>query len=527
MKTTRKWLTLFLALALMCGIAVSGTAMASGTYDEKLTISFANVGPIEGYDYTAGDDYAKYWSEKFNWEIDMVGLTWDNWNEMLRIWISSQDMPDVAVFNYNGTTHPDAASFAEQGLVKEMPDDWRERWPNVASVFDKTSLGPQMEEAFGGVYFLPRARFDQNLPGDPLPNHMSLHLRKDWAEAVGFPIKEAYTTSEIIEYGKLIVENDPGNVGSNLVGLSFKPEYATRVFVYGNSTYYDTFYKDTDGEYKWGAASDDTLAGLKLYYEAYTSGALNPEFYTLRNEDDNDAFRKAGTAAATYMGGTATGLQVDMIASFETSLGLDSTEAYHVANVVDEQGRYHQQDLINYWGAICFSPTIDDAKFERYMDALDYGCTPEGYLLQVAGFEGEDYEYVDGEMVSLVPEGTALEGTTGKYPSIGGYNLANMKLWDDFSFENPIILPRIRELSWDLYQDRVKLGTPETFPATDWTVFTHDSPSRRQIAYDYPVEYTNLVTSAGSVEELEANWRDWIDSQMPLVQPVLDELNAK
>jgi len=509
-------------------MAPLGTASAADRdYSERLKVTIANVGPIEGYDYTAGDNYVKFWTDRYNVDVEMAGLTWDNWNEMLRIWISTQDMPDVAVFNFNQTTYGDAASFAEQGLLKKMPDDWRERWPNAAAVFDKTTLGPQMEKAFGGVYFLPRARFDVNLPGDPLPNHMGIAIRKDWANAVGFPIKDAYTISELLEYARLVKAQDPGKLGINLVPLAMKPEYAMRTFMYSNSTYHDTFYKDADGKYKWGFASDDTLEGLKLYYQAFKEGLLHPEFYSIKNEDDWDMFRIAGVAASSFIGGVATGLQLDLDARFGKSLGLDPKETVQVSVVLGEDGHFHQRDLINYWGALCFNPDIDDAKFERLMDWIDYGCTAEGYQIQVSGFEGEDYKIENGQMVSLLPEGTLLEGANGKYPGIGGYHMLNLKLWDDFTFDNPVIDQYYRDLSKHLYATRCEMGTPETFAAVDWTVFTHDSPARRQVAIDYKTEYANLVTSATSVEDLEKLWHAYIDSQMPLIQPVLDELNAK
>ena len=161
------------------------------------------------------------------------------------------------------------------------------------------------------------------------------------------------------------------------------------------------------------------------------------------------------------------------------------------------------------------------------MDWIDYGCTPEGFQVQVAGFEGEDYKIENGQMINLLPEGMPLEGATGKYPGIGGYFMLNLKLWDDFSFDNPNVLPYYRDLSKKLYANRVEMGTPESFSEVDWTVYTHDSPARRKIAFDYKTEFANLVTNATSLENLEANWHAWIDSQMPLVQPVLDELNAK
>jgi hypothetical protein len=72
---------------------------------KKVKFSYASVQAIEGYDYTKGDPLAQYYSEKFNYEMDVAALNWDNWNERMRIWINSGDMPDVAVYNY---IHADA-----------------------------------------------------------------------------------------------------------------------------------------------------------------------------------------------------------------------------------------------------------------------------------------------------------------------------------------------------------------------------------------------------------------------------------
>lgn len=522
----KKKISVLLNVALCLSLAMGGiqTTAAESDYSEKLTIQYANVSPIEGYDYNNGDAYAQFWSQKFNWELDVISFSWDNWDDTMRIWASSGDLPDVSIFNYN---HADGASWAEQGLVKRLPDDWKERWPNVARVYEKTTLGPYLEEQFGGVYYLPRARFDVNLPGDPLPNHQMVNIRKDWADAVGFPIKDAYTISEVMDYARLVKEQDPGKLGDKLVPIALDPTNAVTMFIAHNSTYYNTFYKDENGEYQWGATTQDTLDGLKLMWQAYDEGLLYPEFYALKNQEDADMFNVSGTAAADYWNGTATGMQVDMATKFTPSVGIDAREAVHMAPVLGEDGKFHQQDLINFWGCIVFSPKIDDAKFERFMDALDYGCTEEGYRLQVAGFEGEDYEYdEDGNMVSLIPEGQPLEGTDGKYPSIGGYMLANLKLWDDFMLDSPVVDQHWRDVSRAGYENKVKYGTPETFPKNDWTVWTYDSPAKRQAAFDYNNEYIGIVTSSGSLEELEANWHSWIDSKMSIIQPVLDELNA-
>ena len=49
---------------------------------------------------------------------------------------------------------------------------------------------------------------------------------------------------------------------------------------------------------------------------------------------------------------------------------------------------------------------------------------------------------------------------------------------------------------------------------------------RRAKGIDYPTEFSNMVTTATSEDRLW--WRlynNWLQSQMGLIQPVLDELN--
>ena len=41
--------------------------------------------------------------------------------------------------------------------------------------------------------------------------------------------------------------------------------------------------------------------------------------------------------------------------------------------------------------------------------------------------------------------------------------------------------------------------------------------------FNYANEYAQLVVKDG---DLEQNWKEWVESKMPLIQPVLDELNS-
>ena len=423
-------------------------------------------------------------------------------------------------------TAADAAKFVEQGLLKRLPDDWKTRWPGLAAVYGTTALGPMLDEMYGGTYFLPRARFYFNLPGDPLANHWSLWMRSDWIEAVGKEVKNHYTIPEVLEIAQLIMDQDPGDVGPALVPISMDNGNSANFFLRANSTYWDSFYKNADGKYVWGAADTETLEGLKLWYEAYSKGLLDPEFYLLTYEKDMEKFQTLGTAGISYLGGQTADVERFRI-DFTSRTGIDG-DAFLIATLLGADGNYHQRDLINFWGTICFKPDISDAVFERWMDLMEFTASEEGYPGTQMGIKGVDWDREeDGTIVSLVEPGTLLAGAIGeaKYPSLG-HVLGSSILWDDLAFDNPNIGKSYRDESRALYANRYEFSTPETFAKVDWTLWLHNTEAmRRAKGIDYATEFSNMVTTATSEEDLVEIYNEWLQSQMGLIQPVLDELN--
>ncbi|NLG87597.1 MAG: ABC transporter substrate-binding protein [Clostridiaceae bacterium] len=541
MKCMKRFMCLFLIAFLIMGLAAcsggKGTDVKTqapsestggggdGGY-ERIVITYACPQVVEGYDYNTGDEYSKFILNKFNIEFQGINLPWGEWHNMLSTWIMSQDMPDVAIYNYGEGTHADAANFVRQGLIRRLPDDWKKRWPNVASVYGTTTLGPKLEEDYGGTYFIPRARFFYNLPGDPLANHWSLWMRADWIAAVGKEVKNYYTIPEVLEIAALIKEQDPGNVGASLVPISMDTSNTSRFFLEANSTHWNTFYKDSTGKYAWGAMAEQTLEGLKLWYKAYSTGILDQEFYLLTHEKDMEKFQTLGIAGVSYLGGQTADVERFRI-DFTAYTGIDGS-AFNLATLLGTDGNYHQRDLINFWGAVCFSPNSDDAKYERWMDLMEFTSSKDGYPGTQMGLKGIDWDYDEnGEIVSLVPPGTLLAGSVGdaKYPSLG-HVLGSVILWDDLAFDNPNIGKSFREESKALYKNRYDLSTPETFAKVDWKLWMHSTENmRRARGIDYATEFANMVTSATSEANLVELYNAWISSQMSIIQPVLDELN--
>jgi putative aldouronate transport system substrate-binding protein len=74
------------------------------------------------------------------------------------------------------------------------------------------------------------------------------------------------------------------------------------------------------------------------------------------------------------------------------------------------------------------------------------------------------------------------------------------------------------------YVEKYSLTDSETLMPLDWDVVFHSSNAFNQVQFTYPDEYVQIILKDG---DLRANWEAWVAEKMPLIQPVLDELDAK
>ena len=305
MQKSKKFITAFLATIMVmstaaCGgnasqnsssqqsAGVSSATSATGEektgYDTHVELSWFKEG-ITGHEINYdGDAYGQFWQDKFNTTFDLTAATMDDsdWSQRLRIWINSGDMPDVAHWGFN---YGELVDYAAQDAVYRFPDDWKERWPNVAASQECVPGAAVAEEKLGGTYTLFRTIFANHRPSKRLSYHALLYMRKDWMQACGVEIKDTYSPSELEEIATKFKEEDPGNVGSQLVPISIRTYDVPKIYP---GTYFpqsinvgDGYYKDESGQFQWAPADERTLEGLKKYQNLYTSGLLDPEFYTL------------------------------------------------------------------------------------------------------------------------------------------------------------------------------------------------------------------------------------------------------
>lgn len=497
--------------------ASGGEHVAAQDYSEKITVSWAEViEGDEGIDYTQDDVY-KYFADTFNAEIEITPLTWGNWVENLRIWINSGDMPDVVNWYY---VHSEFMDYVDQGLVRQFPEDWKERWPSLAALYEQTGLGPQLDAELGATYCFPTPIYFNNKPTETLTQHLQTYIRKDWVEAVGMEVKDYYTYDELLEMARLMKEQDPGGVGSNFYPITsysgmlipgLVSEMAEHALGDG------VFYKGEDGKYHWGAADEETYEALKWVQDAWKEGLIHPEFYTLNQGEDEDMMTIAGTSAIFWAGGLAS--NYTMFANEMTQSGLDPETSLMSAFLVDSDGFYHGIEAANYFGALLFNPDMDDATFERVMDILEYAASGEGQLMTHIGFEGVDYEIADDGSISMLHENDPLS----VYPSIRFFQTLGTR-GDDFSIGDPSYPAAYREKQKKQYEEKYSLLGDDTFARIDWNVQFHSSDAMNRAGFDYSNEYSALITKEG---DLRANWENWVNEKMSLVQPLLDELDAK
>lgn len=497
-----------------------------GTYDTHVDLSWYKEG-ITGHEINYdGDAFGQFWQDKFNVTIDLIAATMDgsDWTERLRIWINSGDMPDVAHWAFN---YGELADYAAHDAVYRFPDDWKERWPNVAKTQSYVPDAAVVEEKLGGTYVLFRTIFANHRPSERLSYHELLYMRKDWMEACGVEIKETYSPSELVEIAEKFRDQDPGGLGSQLVPISIRTCDIMKLYPYTDITPLDAYYKDENGQFQWAPADERTLESLKKYQNLYTSGLLDPEFYTLTRYEGTEKFYIGGTAGIVLDDGMGYMIQSRMEDGLQKNLGLDPDEVLHIAQLVGEDGKYHNRESINFYGSIIFSPNLTDEEFERAMDILDFCSTEEGQEIINMGFEGEDWELDEnGEYVSLLPNeitGNASSILGSKYPSADVF-FGGIIQGDDFQFVTPNYTKETRDIVSHFYELRDELSDETTLLPREYDYEFYSSRAKTQANMDLSVEYAQLILKEG---DLETNWKNWVDEKMQLVQPFLDELNQQ
>ena len=538
----KKTILAMLLATLMIGSVLTGCGEKQQTAsdDERVTISVAYPKADETW---TQDDYYKYITDKVNIDIEFQALSSDSAAEKARIMISSGSMTDIV---YTSSFMLDEyASYAKQGLVKGLPDDWKEKYPNLGFALEMTGVLDSLEDAGdGSVYALlrPMDHYTNYIDefraaykeGKDLRELMSeqkyLYIdrygfayRKDWAEKLGIKTQPIMEYDDFIDMVLKFKEADLGGVGAdNTVGIAVDHTEAPNIFVTAFNSSYKYFNKDGKDKYVCGLLEDSTTEGVKAYVEAYRSGVLSPGFYTQKTQNLNSLFCSQ-RSGVIFPRAEVSALRALNTEFEKANPGLKASECIDVCWIKSPDGKIHGREASNYWGVYYLNPDMSDEKLDRIMALADYISSEEGGPQIRLGLEGVDYKKENGKYVNIRPkdENGSIESLDKKYPSNEFFRL----------FLNPLYMnevtetdPYARERMDTLVEEKLKNDIAVLSWDAERDAYVADDYVKFNAAYDVNSMFAEIVVADGDPEE---NWLKKRAEFEDAAKSVADKMNKE
>jgi len=517
-----------MAIGLLTGCGDDGGSSnipaESGNYEHKISFTMTNwysmINSSAGYDLEE-DAYVQWVLDKFNVEIDAWALP--NSSDALsttRLWLNAGTVPDCFLIN---TTMPivELRQYINLGMLKGLPENWKEQWPNLAKMTETTGYADAVT-IDGVTYAIPHATYYGWEEYEPLPEHKSIHFRKDWAQKVGmadFGADGTVKLSELAEYLEKV----------EAAGLCSKPYLAGTIsnslplFKLANGMPNDSDFLKTDSGYVWQADSKEYIDVINQIKTWYDNGLLDPDAYVTDSDTAWEEY-KNGLSPAIYHSGSV-GVYHDMLSDILKRSGhlpSDSEERaklcdiYGMAAIESEDGTVYSNAVENYYTMHAFSPNCDDATMVRILDMMEYFCTPEGQIGAINGIPGEDWELdADGNYVILNEE-----LSEGEYASASRFFAVWGTADDSISTIPGISGYHVKEQ--EIVQNLYKVKENGVVFPIDMKVVLLDTENKNNYSAGVAGKVTSLVISS---KDIEGDWAAFVKECKALYEPVLEDLN--
>lgn len=493
---------------------------AEGSELEPVVLS-QNVLEAEKHGNHARNEFVK---EKFNLTYEYIPVSWGDWNEKIRTWVSTDDAPDLINWDLKAASSTEYFDWAKQGAFAPITEEKVAPYEKLYS-FYQTSESVAAYKVDGELYCWPANR---NNPPEIDNVYTSYYvIRKDWAEAVGlYQEDDEYTWEEWKELLRAIIAQDPGGNGASNAGIVLPtwgfPNGAVTFLnapaAEGNET---CSYIKVDGQYVWPAATEEYKAAVVETYNMYQEGLIYRDNISFTGTESDDMF-KAGLAFAAYnVAGSMNSWTTDMIRDGI----IDERGDVAPAVVYGMDGKWYMTQTEDYWTVTAFNHNITDVEMDRALMFWNYLNTTEGIRLRWLGIEGVDYEVTgpNPEDVEILWE---YDEETETY--ISPY------VNDAFNEASPAGLaptgnPAEIQFQYDLQQivwDKMAEGKA-TIKELDYEMSVFSGPNKDRygtFGSDAKERMTQILADPNC--DPAAEWDAFIEEMMPRVQPVLDELNA-
>lgn len=499
---------------------------AVNPYEKHLKYTFSSVDAGKAGKNENGSiaENYKWLTEKFNFELEFLPLDWSNYIDQTRLWLASGDAPDLMMLDIDITRYPEYLAWVKDGVLKPYPE-FGSKYPNLQQKLDKMITGQKF--IVDGVLYAWPAYLDLE-KYNYVQNNMPLY-RKDWAEKVGLAKEnDEYTWDEWITLVKTVIEKDPGGNGAGKTIGVYGVDWMFPVYFGpgGLSPNMDRFFQKEDGTWAWGPAQPETVDAIKLAKQLYDEGVIWKDQLIIKNADAETPFI-SGKAFSFIAGNILAGFADEVGVGgkmAKANPGFKPEDSLRVAFVKTPAGKLLCRQVADQWSQTAMNKNLDDERVERWCSILDYLVTDEGYYFRNLGIPEKDWTMENGQPVVKWPVNDAGQQTypytNGSWPWLraAGCN-------DGFDLLNPAHPEWARKLAAQAYE---RLNGPDVeviklMPDLDY----YSSPLKDglgQKVKQISDVIKEIMLSKGDVAK---EWTDWVNSELPDIQPVLEELNKK
>lgn len=393
---------LLTVLITACGSNQSSNQRSStangGNENVNLKVAMWNIQDAFNTEGASEDTVFNDLQQKYNVTINPVQITWNDWQEKIKVWAASSQLPDV--FPNDLAANLDLyKTWAKQGIIKPLPDDLS-KYPNIQKVMSEPSI--KSFEIDGKFYMIPRMTYSNS---SDWSMDRPIYYRKDWAAEAGFT-SQPQSFEELVTMIKAVQKLHPGTTG---ITINNKPYLLTTFLGSFPEEANDKSWVKEDGEWLPSFASTKMYEGVKQLRTLYQEGLLDKD---IAFQKDNDGVVKFVNGQSFILFGGMTYQFIDQFVQanpdvkFEDAFGF--MDWYPAAD-----GQHYTFSETPFWSEIYFNNKMDDSSFDRALQMIDYMMSDEYATLAKNGIEGTDYQVKDGKAVSLLKDGESL---TEKYP---------------------------------------------------------------------------------------------------------------
>jgi ABC-type glycerol-3-phosphate transport system substrate-binding protein len=382
-----------------------------------------------------GDDpWGKFVEEKFNVDITFVDEDWSDYEQVIRLWAASDQLPD-AFSGYPGTEtwFPD---LVRQGVLRAVPESMIAKYPNIKKVVDQTSLVNIMKDFLGGYYYLPRP---ESLSGLKKANNNGIYYRRDWAAKFGvtgvpadmetfYQLLSAYTNNDPDGNGR---KDTYGYTASRL--RSLYPPFGA---------FEGRWVNGPGGRAIPGYADEEPMvAALTWIRRAWKEGLIDTEFPQDYNVVGGKLNQGVYGAIDRSTGGWITGYAPPEYKDNPTKA------VYWIGSMSDKPGGTLYHDIEPDSSGYSFKAGLSDEKTEKIIEIMNWLLSAEGYEYSVFGLPGVDFTKDSNGKI-----------TKTKEPNYASRRITSFPVWHfDASFDENASgdTAEVREAHLDYYNNPV------------------------------------------------------------------------